>query len=359
VEHISELAGFSESETDHALRSLINRSLVVPSDELKNFVLVPLVADFLRKKNPEVVANTGDCLEKRAYALIVENGFRRHDRFPLLDAAWPTIAAALPGLLARPNDMLATAYQAISSFLHFTGRWDEWLALSRDAEARAVAVGDSRLAGWAAHETGWIHYLRGQSAEVLACADRVETHWRENPSRVAHQVSASRLRGLGHEVAKDYDAAILAFGKFVEFWRTLDPETGNFAIAISDLARAEMKSGNFNLAERHFNEALTIAERINDREKITIYTGNLGDIALYRSDWAPAETLSRRALSLAEEIGRLELVALGCSRLAKTLVRQGKKAEALPHARRGVEICSRLGSWRLADARETLNECES
>ncbi len=37
VKHIAELADFSETETDRALRSLINRSLVVPSEELKTF----------------------------------------------------------------------------------------------------------------------------------------------------------------------------------------------------------------------------------------------------------------------------------------------------------------------------------
>ena len=58
-----------------------------------------MVADFLRRQKPEVVAETGDRLEKRAYALVVENGYEKYDRFPVLDAAWPTRRrrpAALP-----------------------------------------------------------------------------------------------------------------------------------------------------------------------------------------------------------------------------------------------------------------------
>ena len=122
VEHIAELAACSEADTDRALRSLVNRSLVIPSEELKTFTLVPLVADFLRKKKPEVVAETGDRLEKRAYALVVENGYEQHDRFPVLDAAWPTVAAALPRFLAGPNDRLQTVCEALDTFsrLHRT-----------------------------------------------------------------------------------------------------------------------------------------------------------------------------------------------------------------------------------------------
>jgi len=53
VEHLCDLAGSSVAETEQALRSLVNRSLVVPSEETKTFALVPLVADFLRKKTSE------------------------------------------------------------------------------------------------------------------------------------------------------------------------------------------------------------------------------------------------------------------------------------------------------------------
>lgn len=87
LEHVAVNAGLPEPDTDRALRSLTVRSLAVPTDELKAFALVPLVADFLRKKKPEVVADTGNRLERRAYALIIENGYENHDRFPALEAA--------------------------------------------------------------------------------------------------------------------------------------------------------------------------------------------------------------------------------------------------------------------------------
>ena len=80
-----------------------------------------MVAEFLRRKRPEVVAETGNRLENRAYALIIENGYEKHDRFPVLDAAWPTVAPALPLFLAGPNDRLQTVCDCPHYFPRFHG----------------------------------------------------------------------------------------------------------------------------------------------------------------------------------------------------------------------------------------------
>lgn len=87
--------------------------------------------------------------------------------------------------------------------------------------------------------------------------------------------------------------------------------------------------------------------------------GSLAELALRRQDWQGAETLAREALALCEAVGRQELIAQNCYRLAKALVQPGKKAEALSHARRAVEIFTQLGSPSLKNAHAILAECES
>ncbi len=359
VEHVAAVAGCDEEPTETALRSLANRSLVVPDTEETAFALVPMVADFLRRRKPEVVAETGDRLEKQAYALVLENSYDNFDSFPALDAAWPTVAAALPRFLAGPNARLQTVCDALSDFLNFTGRWDERLVLSQDAEDKAVAAKDFLNAGWRAYDIGWVHYLRGQSAEVRACADRAEAHWRKAQAGTRERATAIRLHGIGHQLARDYPAAIAAFREAVELRRTLSLESADVAIALNSLASAEKLSGDFDAAERDYREALRISKAVGDREGVAVRTGNLAALSLTRRDWPSAEALAREALSLSEKVGRQELIAEDCRRLAKALARQGRKTEALPLARRAVEIYTALRSPDLEAALQTLAECES
>ncbi|HEY3861721.1 MAG TPA: tetratricopeptide repeat protein, partial [Verrucomicrobiae bacterium] len=307
----------------------------------------------------EVLRETGDRLEKHGYALATENGYEKHDRFPVLDAAWPTVAAALPRFLAGKNKRLQTVCNALRAFLDFTGRWDERLALSRDAENRAVAAGDFNKAGWRAHDAGWVHYLRGQSAEVLACAKRAEAHWREAKAGADEQANAFHIWGLGHKLAKDYPAAIAAFRQAVDLGRTLNRESVGVANGLNALAGAEHLSGDLDAAERDYREALQIAHALNYRHGIAICIGNLAELALERGDWPGAEVLAREALTLCQKLGRLELIAGNFHRLAQALLQQGKKEEALPHARRAVELCQKLGSPQLAESQNLLAECEN
>jgi tetratricopeptide (TPR) repeat protein len=359
VEHIATVADCDDESTATALRSLTNRSLVVPDIEEKAFTLVPMVADFLRRRKPEVVAKTGNRLEKQVYALAVENGYRKYENFPVLDAAWPTVVAALPRFLAGPNDRLQTVCAAFRYFLDFTGHWDERLALLRDAEAKAVATKDFWNAGWRAHQAGWVYYQHGQSAEVLACADRAEAHWQGIQVGAKERASAISLRGVGHQLAGDYPAAITAYREALEIWRTLSLKSKGVVIVLIMLASAERLSGDPDAAERDCREGLRIALVVDFTEGIAALNCNLAELALDREDWLGAETLTRAALPLAEKVGRKELIAFNRHCLAAALVQQGRKPEALPHARRAVEIFTVLRSPYLKAACRILADCES
>jgi tetratricopeptide (TPR) repeat protein len=358
VEHIAANAGIEETLAETALGTLANRSLVTDNAEGTHYALVPLVADFLRKKKPEVVAETGNILEKRAFALITENGWDKHDRFPTLEAAWPGIAPALDLFLAGDNARLQVVCNALTLFLEFQGRWDEWLALSVKAETKALAAADHNNAGWCACRAGYNHYLRQQADALLICADRAAAHWTRAQAGARERAVAIRLRGLGHQLKADYPAATTAYRESLDLRRSLAAESKDVARDLNDLANAEKDSGDYAAAEEHYREALHVARAVGDAEGVANYTGNLADLALNREDWPAAETLAREALPLSAKVGRQVVIAANNHHLALALLRQGQAAEALPHAQKAVEIYTRLGSPDLAEAQAILNECE-
>jgi tetratricopeptide (TPR) repeat protein len=304
------------------------------------------------------VTQTGDILADRAYALAMQyGGYDNYEGFRTLDSEWDFISAALPRLQAGDNARLQAACNQLYEFLQFTGKWNDLLWLSEQAEVRAVAADDKENAGWRAHQAGVAYHLRSQATEVLACASRAAKHWQD--STPYNKAVAIHLRGLGHELGEDYSAAIAAYHETLEIWRSISPESSTVAIALSSLADAESTNKDYLAAERNYREALRISKNNNNQEGIAIQTGNLALLALNREQWAKAESLSRKALTLAEKVGRQELVASDCHRIAYALLKLDKNLdEALSLSRRAVEIFTRLRHPDLQSAQELLAEIE-
>ncbi|MFZ5911928.1 MAG: tetratricopeptide repeat protein [Chloroflexota bacterium] len=361
---IADMTDLPARAAETALEDLTDRSILVTNYESHTYVLPPLTAKFIRTRRPEAVTETGDALEDQAYALALQyGGYDNYEGFRMLDAEWEFVSAALPRLLAGNNNRLQTACNQLYQFLNFTGRWDDLIWLFEQAEERALATNDKENAGWNAYRAGMIFSFRNQPAEVLACATRLAKHWLENTPW--DKAFAIRLRGLGHQLNKDYPAAIAAYRESLDILLSIAPNSNDVATALNDLASVERNNKDYPAAERDYREALYIARRNNNQEHIATRLGNLSELALDREQWAEAESLAREALALDEKVGRQELIALDCHRLAQALLKQnvGQIAnlplqEALSLSRRAVEIFTRLRHRDLPEAQETLAEIE-
>jgi nucleoside phosphorylase/tetratricopeptide (TPR) repeat protein len=360
VEWIVDMADLPLPVVQTALEDLADRALLVSDEQAQLFFLSTLAGTLLRRKCPEIVAQTGNRLADRVYALALENGYKNFERFPKLEAEWLRIAAALPLFLQSDNVRLHKLCEALDKFMDFSGRWDVWLSFCEQAEDKALAAGDFYNAGNRAYNAGWLYYLCRRAADVLACAARCEAHWQNALAGTQENARAISLRGLGYELENNYPAAIATHKESLSLFRTLERESINVASALNDLAGVEQDSGDYVPAEGHYREALSIAKRINHRESVATYTGNLADLALDRQDWPVAEALAREALELSEAVGRVELIGEDCYRLVRSLAQQGRSQEALPYAHRAVEIYTKLRMPdELKKAQALLKECEA
>jgi tetratricopeptide (TPR) repeat protein len=355
---IAQMTDLPEKSVETALEDLTDRSILMADFESRTFYLPPLTAKFIRTRRPEAVTQTGDALTDRAYTLALQyGGDDNYEGFRTLDAEWGFLSAALPLVLTSDNDRLQTVCDQLFQFLHFTGKLDELIWFSEQAETRAVNADDKYSAGWQAYRAGAAYSLRNQPAEVLVCAARAAEHWKNSNPR--DRAFAIQLRGIGHKLNRDYPAAITAFRDMLEIWRSISPESSDAAIALNELADAERMNDDYSAAERDYREALRIDKINKHTEGIAIRTGNLALLALNRKQWAEAESLAREALPLGEKVGRQELIANDCHRLAKALLKQNKNLdEALSMSRRAVEIFTRLRHRNLQSAQETLAEIE-
>lgn len=353
------LAKLSQTAAETALDDLRNRALLIEDETNASWFFPPLCAHFLRLRRPQAVTTSGQRLASRAAAWALQYGSDDNAPFQELEAVWPQIEAALALLLAGENAVLQRVCAALFQFLHFSGRWNAWLALSEAAEAKAVAAGDAHYAGWRAYHAGWVYALQGDGAAVLLASERCTRHWQAADAGAYERAVALRLRGWGYQALQDYPAAIAAQQESLALLRATTPDSVGVAIGLCNLANAKQDAADLDGAQADYNEALRLARQHDYREGIATITGNLADLLLARKDWPGAEQLATQALDLALALGRLELIGSNHDNLAQALHQQQRSSEALAHAREAVAIFTRLQSPKLAAATATLAACEN
>jgi tetratricopeptide (TPR) repeat protein len=355
---IAHITGIKLRAVSTAREDLVARTLLVGEGaeaEAATYFLSPLLAKLLRREKQDIVAKLGVQLVNYTYKLIKNIDREDYLKFDLLDQYWPVIEAALPVLLAGDNDRLQRVCYKLGSFLGTSGRWDERLSLSLQAEKRAKSAGDLLNAGWQAYNAGVVYFRRGQPDSLLKCMKRVDTYWANNEPR--EKAFAVRLRGWWYRLKKDNLQAAVAFRQALHYLTEISPESLDVVYVLNSLGHVERFAKDYDAAERDYKKALAISKKYKFKLQIPESTGNLAEVAFDRGEWLKAEQLAREALEGTTRLKHQDFMARNYLCLARSLLKQGRKPESLDPARRAVAIFTRLRSPYLEEAQVTLTEC--
>jgi tetratricopeptide (TPR) repeat protein len=106
--------------------------------------------------------------------------------------------------------------------------------------------------------------------------------------------------------------------------------------------------GRYGEAHNHHHGALAIFERYHCQRETAISCCDLGDLYLKRADYAQAQSMLQRSLSLTEHMGDMPLIACVLLNLGLLQTRKGNLAKAETALRRGVILIEQLHDPRIA-----------
>ena len=291
-------------------------------------------------------------------------GKENYKTFEYLEAEWTNLRTASQ-LLARysgvTNDhaddddaarKLVVLASALSSFLPFSGRWDEHINLSSRAYDAANTSDTWRNMGWRAFDVAWMNYKRGLLENASLWLKRCEEAW-EHGGTQGDRATALRLGGLLEQQRKNYIEAERLLQEALNIRLDLNADREVAFLRIS-LALLSQEQKNYPLAEKSFMDALELGKKTGDIAIQASVMSYLAELSVEQKRWSEARKWFESAIPMSNEVGRVELVARIKYGLALVHEFEGNKEMALPLAKDALKIYQKLHHKDLIITRELL-----
>ncbi len=250
--------------------------------------------------------------------------------------------------------MLVVLASALSSFLPFSGRWDEHIDLSERAYYAANTSDTWRNMGWRAFDVAWMYFKRTRTKDAIIWLRRCEEAW-EHGGTQGDKATALRLGGLIAQQRKEFDEAERLLQAALNMRLTLN-NYREVAFVLISLAQLAQEQKNYASAEKYFLEALDLAQKIADITIQVSVSSYLGELNIEQNRLPEARTWFEHALPMSKEVGRVEVIARIQYGLAYVQEAEGHADLALPLAQEALKIYERLQHGDLAEVQKLVEK---
>jgi two-component system, NtrC family, sensor kinase len=272
--------------------------------------------------------------------LLIKLAFRLRD-----DERWDDMLA-----LAKEAEDLALSVDytpgiaraiGIRAFVHYI-RSEYGIALSECMEALALAGDDFETEGHLRSVLSLVHWSLGNFDEALRQVDRSRVLIQQSPDRVG-EAWLNAIRGGVLQSLGEYEQALASTQKSLELFRANDYPIG-VARAMSGIGSAYHALGRTEEAQRTHQESLELARRLDHRIGISRALNDLGELAEAQQDDQRALRLHTEALRIRREDGYRQSEVTSLIAIGRIYTRQGKHELAFETLKNGLAIAQEIGA---------------
>jgi predicted ATPase/DNA-binding winged helix-turn-helix (wHTH) protein/Tfp pilus assembly protein PilF len=334
AERIGEGDGLTREDVVYVLIALVEKSLVVVSEDGERYRLLETMRAYAQEKLAPIDG-----------AQLI--GARHRDYFlALAEEAEPRLTGAEQGVWLRrledEHDNLRTALEwglrehgavgalrlcgALQRFWWTRGHLSEgreWcaraLAAARTEEPTAVRAKALSAAGLLAYWQGDYPAARAHHEQCLAMR-------RQAGDRSGAGVSLNNL-GMVARSQGEPDAARALYAESLTIKRELGDRFGS-AATLNNLGNLAAEQGDYRASRTHHEESLAILREMGDRGTIATALENLGSVAYDQGELAAAHTLHVESLTMRRELGDTLGIVISLERLAAVAAAVGSPLRA-------------------------------
>jgi tetratricopeptide (TPR) repeat protein len=152
----------------------------------------------------------------------------------------------------------------------------------------------------------------------------------------------------------DIEQATVLMTTAMENYKQLSGDGGDLPHFMNNLGELAEQQGDLATARSWYQQALDIRRRQNHLPYIAADLLSLGKVVFATGDYAGAQAYYTESLGLAQECGRVDVIARVCYGIASLESIQNQRDSAESHARQALDLFRRLGMKREQAEAEAL-----